>query len=360
MTVASSQSKVLYSGDGATTSFPVPFKFLGNGDVTAVLRNAEAVEEVWIEGTHFTLSGAGSDSGGTLSVVTTPFDHTPANGDVLLVKRVVPLVQETSFPEGGAFPSRTSEDAHDRAVMTAQQQQEQLQRALQFGETSATTGIVFPEPEGDKFVGWSAGGTALENKSVVEVGQIAVPVSIANGGTGSATPAAARSNLAVAGLNESNVFSASQTLQQSAGDTVFAPQLTLDRSNTSPSLGDPLGRTVFRGRNSLDAVFDYGAMEAFILVPTDGLEAGLLRMVTALNGIADVRFNIGGGMYSESATGADLGPQTINVLELYEDGVRAATSSGSTGGAGSAGAGNQYVELTVGGVTYKVLHDGTV
>ncbi len=66
----------------------------------------------------------------------------------------------------------------------------------------------------------------------------------------------------------------------------------MDRSNTSPSLGDPLGRTVFRGRNSLDAVFDYGAIEALILGPTDGLEAGLLRMVTAVNGVADVRFNI--------------------------------------------------------------------
>jgi len=37
-----------------------------------------------------------------------------------------------------------------------------------------------------------------------------------------------------------------------------------------------------------------------------------------------------------------------------------ATSSTTTGGTGSAGAGNQYVELNIGGVTYKVLHDGTV
>jgi hypothetical protein len=35
-------------------------------------------------------------------------------------------------------------------------------------------------------------------------------------------------------------------------------------------------------------------------------------------------------------------------------------SSGTTGGAGSAGAGNQYIEIHVDGVTYKVLHDGTV
>jgi len=37
-----------------------------------------------------------------------------------------------------------------------------------------------------------------------------------------------------------------------------------------------------------------------------------------------------------------------------------AKSSGTTGGVASAGAGNQYVELEIGGVVYKVLHDGTV
>lgn len=36
------------------------------------------------------------------------------------------------------------------------------------------------------------------------------------------------------------------------------------------------------------------------------------------------------------------------------------TSSGTTGGTGSAGAGNQYIEMEVDGVVYKVLHDGTV
>ena len=42
------------------------------------------------------------------------------------------------------------------------------------------------------------------------------------------------------------------------------------------------------------------------------------------------------------------------------DGTYIATASGTTGGTGSAGAGSQHVQITVGGVTYKVLHDGTV
>ncbi len=35
-------------------------------------------------------------------------------------------------------------------------------------------------------------------------------------------------------------------------------------------------------------------------------------------------------------------------------------SDGTTGGSSSAGSGNQYVEIDIGGSTYKVLHDGTV
>lgn len=35
-------------------------------------------------------------------------------------------------------------------------------------------------------------------------------------------------------------------------------------------------------------------------------------------------------------------------------------SVATTGGAGSAGSGKQYVVITIGGVKYKLLHDGTV
>jgi len=42
------------------------------------------------------------------------------------------------------------------------------------------------------------------------------------------------------------------------------------------------------------------------------------------------------------------------------NGVQLTASAGTTGGAGSAGSGNQYVELKIGSTIYKILHDGTV
>ena len=58
-------------------------------------------------------------------------------------------------------------------------------------------------------------------------------------------------------------------------------------------------------------------------------------------------------------------PKTDNVL-YFQDGAgteHTVIDSGgtiTTGGSGSAGSGNQYVEMRVGANTYKVLHDGTV
>tara|TARA_R110002012_G_scaffold168265_1_gene331695 strand:+ start:938 stop:1204 length:267 start_codon:yes stop_codon:yes gene_type:complete len=50
-----------------------------------------------------------------------------------------------------------------------------------------------------------------------------------------------------------------------------------------------------------------------------------------------------------------------SVQDAITDGtVNMVTSAGATGGTGSAGAGKQYIAITVGGTTYKVLHDGTV
>ena len=60
-----------------------------------------------------------------------------------------------------------------------------------------------------------------------------------------------------------------------------------------------------------------------------------------------------------AATDTTLKRRSAGVL-ANQDNESFAVSDGTTGGAASAGAGNQYVELKIDGVTYKVLHDGTV
>jgi hypothetical protein len=69
-----------------------------------------------------------------------------------------------------------------------------------------------------------------------------------------------------------------------------------------------------------------------------------------------------GQMGIESDTGyIKVGDGTTAWAALpYYTGPGVATSDGTTGGTGSAGSGSQYVLLTIGGATYRLLHDGTV
>lgn len=72
-----------------------------------------------------------------------------------------------------------------------------------------------------------------------------------------------------------------------------------------------------------------------------------------------------GGLIDGSGFEVSYNPSTDILSFLSMADVRISTrsiasSSRATGGTGSAGAGNQYVELNVAGTTYKVLHDGTV
>jgi hypothetical protein len=60
---------------------------------------------------------------------------------------------------------------------------------------------------------------------------------------------------------------------------------------------------------------------------------------------------------TSGAAAAIAGASGLKITDLLE---RSVFSTGATGGSGSGGAGNQYVSLTIGSTTYKVLHDGTL
>ena len=142
MTLNSTDSKVAYAGDGATTVFAVPFKFLANGDIEALLRDDATGDEAgWTENTQFSLTGAGNDSGGSLTVTTSPSDYTPQTGETLVIRRRAAEVQGSAFPAGGAFPSATIETALDRLTMLVQQHSESLARTLSVPATDPTDSI---------------------------------------------------------------------------------------------------------------------------------------------------------------------------------------------------------------------------
>ncbi|MEQ8195463.1 MAG: phage tail fiber protein [Rhodospirillales bacterium] len=168
MTLSSTTTKAGYGGDGSTTVFPVPFKFLENGHVKAVLRDETAVpvtETTWVENTHYTLTGAGNEAGGTVTAASAP-----VSGQTLLIKRTVPETQGTDLPLGGAFPSQSVEEALDRLTMMVQAHSEEIARTLLLPETSDVTGLTLPAPAAGKILTWNEAGDNLENTSVADLG----------------------------------------------------------------------------------------------------------------------------------------------------------------------------------------------
>jgi hypothetical protein len=166
MTISTTTAKSRYAGDGATTSFPTGFKFVDNDHVRVFLRAADGNETLWTEGSEYDLSGAGAPGGGTVMVSTNPVNHTPAAGEILVVKLAVPPRQETSLPLGGAFPSTAVEGMADLAALRDQQIEEALSRTVKFKETTALADVEFPEPEAGKSIRWNAAGDGLESAAL--------------------------------------------------------------------------------------------------------------------------------------------------------------------------------------------------
>ena len=174
MTVSSEISKDVYSGTGTQTEFTVSFYFLANEDVEVIHRDTGGVENVWVEGTHYHLMGAGIDSGGQLTVLTDPDDYTPATGEKLIIKRNLKIVQETDYPEGGAFPASAHENAIDRAVMRDQQLNEAIGRCLRFSPTSSGIDPTLPgELTALDVIRVNAAGDGLEAISSTDISTVA-------------------------------------------------------------------------------------------------------------------------------------------------------------------------------------------
>jgi len=116
MTVSSTQSYVEYNADGVTATFTIPFYFLLNSDISVMIADsAENISEP-VNGTDFTVTGAGDSGGGSLT-----FGAVTATENTILIYRNPPVTQETKYYENGKFPAVSHEAALDKLTMLIQE-----------------------------------------------------------------------------------------------------------------------------------------------------------------------------------------------------------------------------------------------
>ncbi|WP_207260874.1 hypothetical protein [Desulfovibrio sp. Huiquan2017] len=225
MTIASTESKVLYGGNGSTASFAIPFMFLRNEDIRVLLVDTEDEEWVQSEGTDYRLSGVGEQNGGACTM-----SLPPEPGQTLVIRREPAMVQEVDYVENDAFPAASHEAALDKLTMICQALSEKLDRALTFRISSALTGVNLPEPDPGRVLAWNSGGDDLINKDIVALGSMITPVPISQGGTDADNPTEALFNLGfgavgltVAGCEEEAEALAAIGAEPADADIVKAP-----------------------------------------------------------------------------------------------------------------------------------------
>lgn len=142
MSVTSQLYKVQYVLTAATQTLAVPFYFI-DGSHLRVIRNREGAADLPLTvGTHYTVSGAGASSGGSITLTGVAV----AIGDAITVKRYAPLTQATRYLENDKFRAPTHELALDKLTMLVQQAHEKADRGLGYSEGEVIgSGNVLPE-----------------------------------------------------------------------------------------------------------------------------------------------------------------------------------------------------------------------
>lgn len=110
--------RVQYLGDGSRVAFTYPFPIFHVSDMELRL------DGVPVAG-GFTVTGAGSSGGGSVSLATPP-----AMGSTVTLRRRIRVERSTDFQDNGVLRARTLNDELDRIVATLQEQREELSAAL--------------------------------------------------------------------------------------------------------------------------------------------------------------------------------------------------------------------------------------
>ncbi len=225
MSISSTTRKAgSYTGNGSTTQFPFSFKVFSASDVLVVRTDPVGAESNLVLGTDYTVAlNADQDAnpGGTITATTAP-----ATGYLITATSQVQNLQPVTLTNQGAFYPKVINDAFDRLTILVQQVAEQVGRAVKVGISSSTTpdqliaqlntnvsnaassasaASTSASTASSAATNASNSATAAANSAA----SIALPLSVASGGTGSTTAAAARTALEVAALagSASQVFS---------------------------------------------------------------------------------------------------------------------------------------------------------
>lgn len=209
MTVSTTQSRIGYNGNGATTVFAFPYRFLESTDLTVTLVRADTTQVVQTLNTDYTVTGAGDDAGGTVTMVVAP-----TSGQQLVIVRAVPLTQETDYISGDPFPAESHERALDKLTMISQRLENLISRSVRLSDADLlVSSTILPSPIANASLVWNGTGTAIVNG--VGAGEFVGLSPYMEVVLGSVDAAEARTNLGAVGLTGNETVAGVKTFSSS-------------------------------------------------------------------------------------------------------------------------------------------------
>lgn len=164
MAVSTSTRKQQFTLDGVTAAFTFTFRALTSApsDIKCVVTSGTTDTDLTYT-TDFTVSVNANGVGGTVTIVV------PASwSGTLTVYRDTTNTQESDYDDYNQFPANTLENDLDIRTLLSQEQDEAIDRIVQFPISySGTASTILPTPVADTVLGWNAAGNELENKTIV-------------------------------------------------------------------------------------------------------------------------------------------------------------------------------------------------
>jgi len=144
MTISSTNTTTELPGTGGVPDDSYAFTFRVDSDahVSVSVRDSSGSVTDLTQGTDYTVSRNADQElnpGGTITTTAT-WDATHR----IVIRRSLPLTQTTDFGNQGGFFHEVHEAAFDYLTMLVQQLQEELERAIQTGESSGVSGLTLP------------------------------------------------------------------------------------------------------------------------------------------------------------------------------------------------------------------------
>lgn len=168
MAVSNTRNIVTRAGDGVAVSFVYDFPVYNSTWLRVTHITAAGVETPLYLGSDYTADGIGYADGGNINLNSL----VPAEGDRIIIQRILPIVQPVAVPDGNPLNEASIERALDEGVMIDQQLDEAMKRSPSFAATSGLTGVVLPVPEVGKALVGNADNSGYVNASVAATGEL--------------------------------------------------------------------------------------------------------------------------------------------------------------------------------------------